>query len=315
MSPCKSIKNTERQSKKRAVVMTEVLPIEEYAKQELDTYALPEVCNRVRSMLDSEDSSMDEISKVVVFDPSVSSAIMRMANSAMYNFSRKIDTLSQAVTILGGERIYSMLVSQFTMTTFRELHCDLLDMKRFWTYSFCTAFIAQELAKKEGLSVREQEVIYICGLMHNIGELAVAKRSPKSATLCEKLTSTGIHPWVAQKEQLGFHYAECSEKMMERWGLPETITSLVGKITTQSPQNERASVRLLSIAANCALEMVLTDHFDAEALIKANFDNLEERDLDVINTAKRNAVDRSLCIVDLMDSFVPPKHFTNESET
>lgn len=303
MPPCKTIKKTGKINK-HSHVITEVLPIEDYAEQELGSFALPEVCNRVRSMLYSDDSSMNEISKVVVFDPSVTLSIMRMANSAIYNFKSKVDTLSKAVTVLGGERIYSMIISEFTMTTFSDLHCELLDMKRFWTYSFCTAFIAQELAKKDGLTIKEQEKIYICGLMHNIGEIAVAKRSPKTALLIEKLMDKGVHPWVAQKEQLGFHYTDCSAKMMDAWGLPKDIVAVVNLITSSSPQEQAKPVRLISIAAQCALEIVSSAKFDSDALLKASMDNIKEHEFDAINTAKRNAFDRAQNVVELMDSFV-----------
>lgn len=311
MSPFKNV-SIPGKPKKKSPVIAEVLSIEEYAKQELDSYALPEVCNRIRSMLDNEDSTMFEISKVVVLDPSVTLSIMRAANSAIYNFKSKVDTLSKAVTVLGGERIYSMIISEFTMTTFRDMHCDSLDMKRFWTYSFCTAFIAQELARQQGMTVKEQEKIYLCGLIHNVGELAVAKRSTKTAILIEKLMDKGMHPWVAQKEQIGFHYAECSARMMENWGLPDDLVELVRKITCIQPQQQQRSVILLSIAAQCALEMVSSVHFNVDELLRESFDNLEEHEFEMIKTAKRNAFDRSICVVELMDSFTSKPYSDND---
>ena len=220
----KKLKTQAKVPKIKKTTIAEVLTIKEYAKQELNNYALPEVCNRVRSMIDSEDATMDDISKVVVIDPSITLSIMKLANSPIYNFKNKVDSLSRALTVLGGERIYSMILSEFTMTTFRDLHCKLLDMERFWTYSFCTAFIAQELARKDDMTIKEQEKLYICGLLHNIGELAVAKRSPKTAVLIEKLMSEGNHPWMSQKAQLGFHYAECSAEMMREWGMPVSVS-------------------------------------------------------------------------------------------
>lgn len=289
-------------------VLAQVFGIKDYAKQNLDSYALPEVCNRVRSLLDKENTTMAEVAKAVVFDPSVASEVMKLANSPIFNFKRKVDTLVNAVTVLGGERIYSMLVSQFTMTTFHELHSKKLDMKRFWINSFCTAFIAHDLAKVDKMTAREQETLYICGLMHNIGELAVAKLSPKSAVLCEKLVSKGIHPWVAQAEQLGFNYIQCSALMMQNWNLPEAMVSSLKIMTSSTSDEINKFSRILNISANCALSMTTEKYFDLDEYLGNNHWDLSEAEIDSIHSSKRRAIDHSGSVIDLMDSFKLEKY-------
>lgn len=292
----------------KKAVIAQVFGIRDYAKQNLDSYALPEVCNRVRSLLDKENTTMAEVAKAVVFDPSVASEVMKLANSPIFNFKREIDTLVNAVTVLGGERIYSMLVSQFTMTTFHELHSKNLDMKRFWVNSFCTAFIAHDLAKVDKMTAREQETLYICGLMHNIGELAVAKLSPKSAVLCEKLVFKGIHPWVAQKEQLGFNYVQCSAIMMRNWDLPETMVKSLQLMTSSTSNEINKFSRILNISANCALSMTTEKYFDLDEYLDNNHWNLTKAEIDSIHSSKRRAIDHSGSVIDLMDSFKLEKY-------
>jgi len=299
---------TERERSKRSMgkktIITNVLSIQDYAEQELESYALPEVCNRVRSMLDSDDASLDELARVIVFDPSITAAVMKLANSAIYNFKNKVDSLTRAVTVLGGERIYSMLMTQFTNTTFHELHSRHLDMKRFWSSSYCTAFVAQDLAKMEGLNVKDQERLYICGLMHNLGELAVAKLSPKSAMLCEKLVLEGVHPWEAQRKQLGFTYVDCSLQMLRSWDLPESLIAPMESMACIQPPENNIHARILNIAANCALAMVSGELYSIDEFLNIHFTEFEEKKVEAIKSAKRNGADRSMtCILDLMDNF------------
>jgi len=303
--------STKKDNKKamKKPILTEVYSLEDYAKQELESYALPEVCNRVRCLLDADEASLAEISRVVVFDPSVSSEIMKLANSPIFNFKQKIDSLSRAVVVLGGERIYSMLLAQFTMTTFNDLHSNNLDMKRFWLNSFCTAFIAQDLAKAYRLSTQAQEKLYLCGLMHNVGELAVAKLSPKSAILCEKLVRKGVHPWLAQREQLGFSYVDCSIKMLENWHLPQDLLSPMRTMTSDKPCEIDQQSRILNIAANCALAMVTEGHFNIDDFLANKFSGLSTREINIIHSSKRNAIDRSSSVVDLMDGFDTESYF------
>lgn len=313
MSGCKQKENIKRQERTtKKSVLAPVHSIDTYASQELGSYALPEVCNRVRSMLDSDNCSMDEISKAIVFDPAVTTEILKLANSSLYNFRQKVDSLSKAATVLGGERIYSMLLSQFTVTAFNELHSKHLDMNRFWVGSFCTGFIARDLGKEDGLTKKEQEKLYLSGLMHNLGELAVAKMSPKTAILCEKLVKKGVHPWEAQKQQLGFTYSQCSALMLEKWGLPSNLYTPISDMAAVNILDQSHSARILNISANSALTETSENMFDINTILKAKFPELLPSNIEYIHSAKRNAIDHSISVVDLMDTFDASEH---KSET
>ena len=64
-------------------------------------FTLPEIYLRVRDIVDSPESTMDELANTLKFDPAISARLMKIVNSPLCGFSKNVDNISQAVTLLG----------------------------------------------------------------------------------------------------------------------------------------------------------------------------------------------------------------------
>jgi EAL and modified HD-GYP domain-containing signal transduction protein len=60
---------------------------------------------RLIAILQSDDSSINDIERLISLDTSLSYRVLRCINSSYYNFTRKIDSIRQAVVILGFEKL------------------------------------------------------------------------------------------------------------------------------------------------------------------------------------------------------------------
>ncbi len=60
---------------------------------------------RLVATLQSDDSSIKDIEQLIAQDVSLSYRVLRCINSSYYNFNRKIDSIRQAIVILGFERL------------------------------------------------------------------------------------------------------------------------------------------------------------------------------------------------------------------
>ena len=63
----------------------------EYAQKAEVLCVLPDVYLRLKEIMDDEESTLIDIANVLALDPSLSSKLLKLANSALFNFPQEID--------------------------------------------------------------------------------------------------------------------------------------------------------------------------------------------------------------------------------
>jgi len=192
----------------------------DYAKQANGSFALPDACFKIKSLMEDESSTIEDFANVISVDPSLTSRLLQIANSAIYSFSGEISTISRAITIIGTQAIYNMMLVDVAATAFKHFSNQAIDLKRFWRMSVFCGLATKNLAIKAG--IRDIERLFVAGLLQNFGELIVAKVSPELAQQCEKYSAENL-PWSLQKECLNFTYTDVSAELLKIWQIPEKI--------------------------------------------------------------------------------------------
>ena len=84
------------------------------------SFALPDICVRIRSMLDDGQSDLADIGRVIALDPSLSSKLLKLANSPLFRFESQIDSLAKAINIIGGEALYNLVMAETASSAFEH---------------------------------------------------------------------------------------------------------------------------------------------------------------------------------------------------
>ena len=173
----------------------------EYALQANGSFALPDACLKIKALMEDESSGISDFADVISVDPSMTSRLLQIANSAIYSFPGEISTISRAITIIGTQAIYNMMLVDVTASAFKHFANQAIDLKRFWRMSIYCGLVTKNLAIKAG--IKDIERLFVAGLLQNFGELLVAKISPEVAQRCEKYNRDNL-PWDLQELALGF---------------------------------------------------------------------------------------------------------------
>jgi HD-like signal output (HDOD) protein len=259
-------------------IMSFIHPID-IARVASQSFALPDICVRIRSMLDDGKSDLEDISRFIKLDPSLSSKLLKLANSPLFRFESQIDSLAKAINIIGGEALYNLVMAETASSAFEHFSSDVIDLRRFWLQSIYAALVAKHLAKI--VKIRGSERFFLLGLLHNLGELLVAVQAPDLAIKCckyDKKTS----PWKLQQQTLGFDYANCSARLMEFWQLPSQLYIPVMDLHNENKALENKDVAIIYIAARAGVAMAHTDLYSANQLVTPlvlKHLNLEHEDL------------------------------------
>ncbi len=186
----------------------------------------PDVCMRLFELIHLPSTGAAEISKVVSVDPNLTARLLRMANSSFYNFSRKIDTVSRAVTIIGTTELYQLVLSISAVKTFANIPNELVKMDTFWRHSVYTGLLARTLAVRA--NVLHPERLFVAGLMHDLGSLVLYHQRP-DAMRDILLIAAGDEEVLYQSELecFGFSHARLAANLMEQWQLPSSLVEAI----------------------------------------------------------------------------------------
>ncbi|BAZ93149.1 HD family phosphohydrolase [Thiohalobacter sp. COW1] len=186
----------------------------------------PDVCVKVFDLIESNDASARDIGDAISHDPSLTARLLRLVNSSFFNFPRRIDTVSRAVTVLGVRELYSLVIAVSAIRSFSNLPVKLVNIDTFWRHSLYTGLISRNLGRE--CRILHPERLFVAGLLHDIGSLALYTRQPELMRDL-LLVSDGDEAILHQAElaELGFTHAEVGAALAERWNLPEALCEAI----------------------------------------------------------------------------------------
>lgn len=185
--------------------------------------SLPEVYLKVNEQLEDDRASAQEIGDTVQTDPAIATRILKMVNSAYYGMPNKVSTISQAVALLGRDRLKQIIIGSVLVTVFKDPELDSFSLQDFWQHSIKTAIIAKQLAIQHD-DVSDPDALFIAGLLHDLGRLVLAGKLPiLFAQIDRNRRKLGLIG--AEQHVLGFDHAELGGALMTQWGLPELLVT------------------------------------------------------------------------------------------
>jgi len=202
--------------------------MEQLIAQTATLFSLPEVVVRLNEVVERPGATVSDIAEVIGQDPALTVRLLRQANSPFYGLSQAVDTVSQAVVLLGAQRIRDMVLSAAVSDRFGQLTMPHEPLEDFWRHSIYAAILARDLA---GRCVRgREESLFIGGLIHDIGQMLLFHALPEvaHAAFLHSLDGRGDQdPVAAEREVIGFDHAVLGGAVLEGWGLPPLLVDCV----------------------------------------------------------------------------------------
>jgi len=188
-----------------------------------DLPSLPEIYLRVSEQLEDEGSTVQKIGDTVQNDPAITTRVLKMVNSAYYGMPNEVASVSQAVSLLGRERLKHILIGSVLRGVFSEQENPAFSMQVFWQHSIKTAIIARQLATQIS-AIQEPESMFTAGLLHDIGKLLLFKKVPDRMLAAEEyMIQKRVDLLTAELSQVGVTHTAVGEALMDHWGLPQLL--------------------------------------------------------------------------------------------
>ncbi|MFT5543909.1 MAG: HD-like signal output (HDOD) protein [Arenicella sp.] len=239
-----------------------LMNVRDYAENAGDVFVLPEAVIKIKQLINDDATSMDDIAEVINYDPAIMSQVLKISNSALYKFPNTINTVTKAIQVIGTRSIYDLVLAYGVANAFKNIDPDVIDLEKFWEHSVNCALLCKFLAEEVGL--KEPEKMFVCGLLHNLGELVLVQLNPEEASKCASI-STENTPLMLQKKHLGFSYADVSFELLKLWGIPLDIAQIVSKIHVSEYIAQSKEEKIIQLAYLLTLNNINSELYATHA--------------------------------------------------
>ena len=188
--------------------------------------SLPAVAIKFNEAIQNPMTSNQDLENIISEDSALASRLLRIANSAMFNFPAKIDTVSKAITIIGQQQVHDIILGCSIVKVFGDIDQSLIDMEQFWRHNLAVGAAARVIA-----SIRREpniERLFIAGLLHDLGRLVLlAERSQKMHQVITKTIEDKSFIYLQEKEVFGFDHSLIGALLLKKWNLPPVLINAV----------------------------------------------------------------------------------------
>lgn len=178
-----------------------------------------------------EDLSLLDLARKLSLEPVLSARILDATKAAAYGLSKKVESVFQAVSILGGRRVLDIIVASSLQDsfgkTFSTVEYDI------WEHSLLVAYAVQSMIRELSMSIIPMARGFTTGLLHDIGKLVLLqylKNNKMDAELTEfsryALTDDDK---TLENERLLFHvtHVDIGAYLAQSWSMPEDMVTAI----------------------------------------------------------------------------------------
>ncbi|MFG0330540.1 MAG: HDOD domain-containing protein [Phycisphaerales bacterium] len=207
---------------------------------------LSSVATRVLELTSDDDADVRDLVGMIESDPSMTTKILSMCRRADRGVRGDALTLNRAVVLLGFDAIRNAVLSVEIFGLFppaadagesmevTPLSPDSqprlrFDRAAFWKHCIATAvaceLLAGRLRQVDGFDPSEA---FTCGLLHDLGKLALSHLLPKSYERVVELTEMQVGD-IAEMERrvIGVDHHTVGKRLAERWSLPHVLQDVM----------------------------------------------------------------------------------------
>ena len=184
----------------------------------------PAIAQRILTLVSDEDVSTLQLGELIKRDPSFSAETLRLANSALFGCRREITSLSQAIVVVGMNRVKTMAtvvaVSNMVRTSIR-----IESLRRIWSHSLATALITEEIARAARI---DRESAYAAGLLHNLGALGLMSAYPiEYARMLDVSVEFGFDLISTEQDLFEIDHCAAGAYLARCWSFPDELAAVI----------------------------------------------------------------------------------------
>ena len=178
---------------------------------------IPLVIHKVLSLADDPDASLKDLVDVVERDAAITANLLKTVNSAQLGLPVKVDSVHQAVSMLGLQQVVEMVLAQNLSGNLNRAQKGYgLAKGDLWRQSLAVAMVARTLARNRDLL--SLPAIYTAALLKDIGKVILHEFVADQLEAIQQLVGErGLSFVEAENEILGMDHTALGGIIAKEW--------------------------------------------------------------------------------------------------
>jgi len=233
----------------------------------------------LQRLCNDPDASIGEISKRIMIDPSLTSDVLKLSNSAGFITSKRIEQVNDAVMTIGLKNLNAIL----TASSARQiLDKRFSKFEQIWNHCNKTAYYARFLAMKFRLT-KVTESVFLTGLLHDLGKIVLLSTDLELTNwISEIVNNRKIRTSTIMEEvSIGISHSSIGDLIARHWSFPDYLTESIRchHSPLNAPEEYRDQVYITYLAnIFCGVETRKYDYYylEGEVLERYGIGSIED---------------------------------------
>jgi len=215
--------------------------------------SLPTLSDAVVHVLhacDQPDASINTVASLLEKDPIVAAKVLRVANSCFFSGDQPIASVSRAVMRLGLVAVRNLVLGMAVQRAVETMVAGTPHRETMWRHAVAVAAGSQLIA--ESIGYADPQEAFVAGLLHDVGQVAMVSLNLKLfESTCRATSRRAAQGRFLDCERIcfGMDHAEAGQKLLEHWGLPESLCRVAGE-HHQAATADTSTLTLIVIVAD-----------------------------------------------------------------
>lgn len=187
---------------------------------------LPHILVKLFSACNRPSVDLQEVAEIAGTDPSLSTKLLKLVNSAYFGLPQKIQNIDKAVTLLGISGVKNLAVCACIHEAFATpKNGESFNLKGFWWHSFRCAHLAKNIAVN--MKFDQPDEAFIAGLLHDVGKIVLWVNFKEAyEDIHQKYHNRGDR-LAAEGSNLGITHDEVAAWLLDRWNFAAIVSDSV----------------------------------------------------------------------------------------
>jgi HD-like signal output (HDOD) protein len=193
---------------------------------------------------------LHQLSELISSDPAFAAEVLSIANSLLYAPRFPSNSILQAIAILGINNLQGLCLTVGARTSLGK-SLSLPSMRAIWRHDLACGLIAEQLA---AAGFMDKDTAYTCGVLHDVGRLALAAVRPKEySLLLGSHSGTPDSILRAEADLFGLDHCAVGSHLIADWKLPNDFEAVVADHhTPRSAEGIWGISELISVSCRMA---------------------------------------------------------------
>ena len=204
-----------------------MLTIDQLLQESERIEPVPQVIHQLMDLAEDPETPTAEITELILYEPVVTAKLLRLANSAAFGFRKKIDSVHDAVVLLGLKRVVEIILLASVTKPLKSAHDGYgLAEGQLWKQSVACALIASAIADAVDASLKH--VVFTAALLKDIGVVVMDRHVRHvNERIHRGMQAHRLDLVTAERQVLGIDHARLGGQMAVKWNFSDTLAATI----------------------------------------------------------------------------------------